>query len=797
MEPNPLSGYGDKLNNIRHTQGYYNNNSLISFSRSTPAKKLERLRRLFKNEFKDYYIFDKPLLDAGETNWLNCHDGRLNFVNKKHKELFYRELKKHTDGGPLYTRCVYLYRKSDNCLLYTWIDKDNSKQSHAEKKKIVNIFMQTLWKTIPKNLVVFPYLNKDFSEWPPREKHKYLIFLKTMTGHGGLRDFELCALREAEKRERSFREWLGEMKIIPKWLDKYGNPDKLAKINFVEKFFEKLDEKIINKIINMPHDPKNPARDVRYSFLCEYAYFITARNLINPLSWYVGLASMTKLAEEWNNIIRLVKGGSHEDFALALGQLIGAVLSIPVGIKAFKPLTPAALSALKQAAEKAKVPINKINDIIKKIDKKFDLPEKPKPKIITREEGLIKHRQKHVKKLQGRLKHAKKELKTPKKNPDNTSKILQKPLSRLKSRRFPPQKPNYEISYRAGKGHFDNYKKALALKKKHSNKKQINDQIRNQRKKAILHLEKSENLKPPADISFENNWRLCVLRTHSYNWEKAIYHFKQAVEKYRMRKFQFKIEKDMVLREYQNPLENVRLNLSKFHEELQSLRTKMDKIILNFEKNKSTLTAQKTEGKLSILEYEQRVKEIDFEIQKSIIKIEAEQKKIQRSISKFEKQEKVLEHQRNKKLAAIEKPVKYQLKTIYSAYKELKSSLKRYLRRFEKTEKESFDTIKKMEPYLKGLHTQIIKTESRLAGIQIMTRVVGKTKSLDKMYTTRYAELQALRGRYKSGNDKFIKLCSENAKAKTEIIRLKEAYRQVEIDLKVHMMMNDIDVIGI
>jgi|GEM_PF-5112904 len=195
------------------------------------------------------------------------------------------------------------------------------------------------------------------------------MFIKTVGGKDALDEFDKSIRDDVENKEKGFREWLGEQKVIPKWLDKYGNPDMVAKINFIEKFFSKLDDIVIPKIIAMPHDPSHPEKDPRYTLLCEYAYFIVARNAINPISWYVGLASTTKLFEEWDKLVYLCKSGSPEEFALFLGQIIGTLLSIPLGIKvgslakAKMPIAIATVKALIKKTTKGKIDPTKIEKI--------------------------------------------------------------------------------------------------------------------------------------------------------------------------------------------------------------------------------------------------------------------------------------------------------------------------------------------------------------------------------------------------------------------------------------------------
>lgn len=324
------------------------------YSFLSPKEKIRKLYSLFPNKFGNYFIFDKPFVE---------HTGRVNFVNQKQRKLFFSRLYKYNKD--IYIKYLNGYNEHDN---YFYINNvENSKQ---EKDFILKLYHETLIETIPKNLIQFIYLNEKFSDWPGSEQRRFLIFIKTVGGEDALEEFDKSIVQDVENRERGFREWLGEQKVIPKWLDKYGNPDMIAKINFIEKLFSRLDDIVIPKIIAMPHDPSHPEKDPRYTLLCEYAYFIVARNAVNPISWYVGFCSVTKLSEEWDKLVYLCKSGSPEEFALFLGQVIGTLLTIPLGIKigtlskGKMPIAIATVKTLIKKATKGKIDPAKIEAVL-------------------------------------------------------------------------------------------------------------------------------------------------------------------------------------------------------------------------------------------------------------------------------------------------------------------------------------------------------------------------------------------------------------------------------------------------
>lgn len=519
MEISRLFGFGIKKEELGFLPAKLT--GVSSYFSSAPGKKLEKLRGLFKNNYKDYQVFDKSLIECDGANFLIPHDGRLNFINQKHKELFYLNLKNQTNDNSLYARCLYFYRKSDNCLLLTWVNPDNTVEFHNERKKIADIFKRTLIESISGNLIIFPYLNEDFAQWPESEKTRFYIFLKNTGGAEAVKEFDASVAQDAERKEKSFFKWArGKLDIVS---------GAVNNINIPENLFARLDEIILPKIINMPHDPNHPEADARYMLLCDYAYFIVARNAINPVSWLAGLASFHKLPELWDKIVSSAwkMEGPHEDFALLLGQLIGTALAIPVAVKGFRIISPKALTALKAAAQKAKVPFQMISRIIKKVDKAFELPEKPRmPRVLSREQGRILFRKKHLERAKIRER-----IKMPKR----PEKIKQPAGEAAKIKKYAPVM-TYTKVYRTGKLCFEKYEKCLrALANKIVDEKRVtalNKEMRRLREKARQFLERSEKLNPTAQISFENNWRLCILKIRSRSWHGALSRFLKMIAAY-------------------------------------------------------------------------------------------------------------------------------------------------------------------------------------------------------------------------------------------------------------------------
>ncbi|MFH1454426.1 MAG: hypothetical protein ABIH00_10695 [Armatimonadota bacterium] len=444
----------------RYKQDYNNNNSLISFLKETPKKKLEKLRRNFKDNYKDYAIFDKSFIQCDEVNIFIPHDGRIYFINHKHKDLFYAKLKETTKGNSLYTRCSGTYRSSDNCLLFTWVNADIK-----ETRTVVNIYHQSLIESMPPKFIAFPCLNDDFSKWPENEKIKFYIFLKNAGGKEAVKSFNDSVIKEADKKEKGFIKWACAKLDIAS--------DKINAVNLPEKLFTKLDEIIIPKITNMPHDNNY---DIRYTLLCEYAYFITARNLINPLSWLAGFASLHKLPQLWDKAVSLAwkMEGSPEELSLLLGQIIGTVLSLPLGIKLAKTMTPKAMAALKKTIQKAKLP-RKTAAAIEAIAEKKEPgpPTKIKPK---------------------------------------------KAFSRA------------EVLYKNGKDAFDEFTAYNSKLKKR--KIDADENWGDLFFKAEKYLELADKAGASPKISFGANWRLCILKIYIGEWEPAIMHFKKIVFNY-------------------------------------------------------------------------------------------------------------------------------------------------------------------------------------------------------------------------------------------------------------------------
>ena len=464
---------------------------------ATPKQKLEELRGFFKSRYGSYEIVTRSLIECNGANFFIPFDGRLNFVNKNHKDLFFQELQKLDGNNNLYGRCRYFYRQSDNCLLKCWLNQ-HTPQTPAvmeEEKLIATLFLQTM----PKNIIIFPYIDQDFSKWPDEEKIRFYVFLKNAGGENAVKSFDKFTAEAARRSENSFMKWASAR------LDTVS--ESVNKVNLPERLFQKLDELVLLQIFNIKTD------DARRRCLYAYGCFIGMRNAVNPLSLLAGLTSFHKLGELWDKLVSFFKmQGSADDFALTLGQLMGAALGAPLGVRLIKLTMPKAMSALKGAVKKLGSGFQKLDAAL---DETFNAPKKPAsaPKPAkTREEGRLQS-------LERRENSRKKKLTRAKNNRKIEIQKQTKETPEAKNINVSPLL-SYSEHYRIGKTFFEQF---------------VSQKNRSHilHKKALYHLEQSEKANPPAEVSFENNWRLCVLKIHSHSWKDAISHFIKALDKHR------------------------------------------------------------------------------------------------------------------------------------------------------------------------------------------------------------------------------------------------------------------------
>lgn len=756
---NPSFGFNDKFGNYWDAKiGPIPESYPIN-----PRQKLEELRCHFNNKYRDYEIVDRPLIQTDGANFFIPFDGRLNFVNKKHKDLFFQELQKLDDKNNLYGRCRHFYRQSDNCLLKCWLNQ-YSPQTPAvieEDKLVDTIFLQTL----PKNVIIFPYLNDDFSKWPEEEKIRFYVFLKNAGGENAVKSFEKFTAEEARRSEHSFTKWAcARLDIVS---------ESVNAVNLPEQLFQKLDEIMLPQIFNIKADDKRRR--------CLYAYgcFIGMRNAVNPVSLLAGLTSFHKLGELWDKLVSFFKmEGSADEFALTLGRMMGSAMGAPLGIRLLKLTIPKAMSLLKRATGKFKMTAQKLD---KALDEIFNPPKRqasaPKP-AKTREQRQAEYLANREKTLKDRLVRAKTDMKIREAEAAEAAKKQNKPVKpkKTKSTLSVPQEIKHVVHYRTGKTLFERFEYCLSVKRKLPSKKQINKQIETLRKevlkcpdkqkmineqikklqkdalklkqideqinklrnKALYLLQKSEAANPPAEISFENNWRLCVLKIHSHRWKDAISYFRKTVDKHTIIKSQHCLVRYLANIEHEKAINSLN----------QNIKLVLDK----FEKGEFT---EKHKNALLI---------------------------------KYEKYRKTLEQKKANKISLCEKLEKYQKKIIGKTYKDFTSEVKKQTSFFEKIEKETEKRAINLGKYNSGMAKQIATVEKELDLLEgkILKARSGKVETekmlheslslsdLEKRYALKSLELQLLKNKLKKLNADFLTTCQENAKAKAKLRELKQ-----------------------
>lgn len=735
---NPSFGF-----NIKNEQfgNYWNANAchISNYASISPKEKLEKLRGLFKNQYRGYVVFDRPFITENR---------QLNFVNQEHRKLFFKTLyARDKDMGVKY---LCEYNEHDNCLYAGRISESKQDIEYTSE-----LFSLTLHETAPKNLIIFTYLNDDFSKWPQEEKIRFYIFLKNAGFDAAVKNFDASVARDAEEKEKSFIKWAcGKLDIAS---------NAVNYLNYPEWLFQKLDEIVLPKIINMPHNPTHPEQDVRYVLLCEYSYFIVARNAINPISWLAGLVSFHKLPEIWDKLVSVIwkMEGSHEDCALLLGQIIGTVLAIPTGIKFARIMTPKAAAALKSVCQKINTPLGKVANIIKKFDKSldkvFNTPKKPasapKKPPKTREQGRIEHAENRKKNAPNRI------ARKPEKPPQKTG----TPLKLTASKNFVifgGAKLTLERALEMTKKCFYSYKECLKNKSVLASSekiklKSLKNSIKNLRYKTETLLNEILKLKPPAHIEFECNRLLCLLKIDSYNWDKAIFYFKQMFSAYK------KIGKEQTIKHVRlmrQTYKNIQKGLGNQHELLKNSIHDMALEINSLLKN-----ADKLKTKIIVLE---------LDIQKLIKKL----------ISLKDTEKFVLLEKEHAVKSA-------ELNVLKNRYESLKISFSKL--KGEKPGKKLHGMKKLYRKDIADLKKELALREENLQKIknQINEFKAGQDP-LKKSLAIKSAELDALKKRKDQILETIKQLRKQESKANAKIGLLKKIYDQIQIQLQLMRMLN-------
>lgn len=705
----------------------------------SPRGKLEELRSHFNTKYRDYEIIDRPLIQTDGANLFIPFDGRLNFVNIKHKDLFFQELQKLDDKNNLYGRCRHFYRKSDNCLLKCWLNQ-YSPQTPAvleEEKLVDTIFL----KTMPKDIIIFPYINQDFSKWPNEEKIRFYVFLKNAGGDESVKSFDAYVTEDIRRREKSFITWAcGKLDIVS---------NAIEYVNIPERLFQKLDEIVIPKILNIKE------ADKRHRCLYSYGCFIGMRNAINPISWLSCFVSPHKLSELWDKLVSFFKmEGSADEFALTLGQIMGTAMGAPLGVRLIKLTTPKAISALKGTAKKLKITAQKLD---KAMNETFNTPKKPvsgpKKPSKTREQGRLEH-------IENRKKNTPKRIaRKPEKPPQKTGTPLK--LSAGKNFViFGGAKLTLERALEMTKKCFYGYKECLknksALAPSEKIKlKSLKTAIKSLRYKTETLLNEILKLKPPAHIEFECNRFLCLLKIDSYNWDKAIFYFKQMFSAYK------KMGKEQTIKHVrliQQTYKNIQKGLENQNE---LLKNSIHDMVLKI--NSLLKNADKLKTKITVLE---------LDIQKLIKKLNS------------------LKDTKNLVLLEKEYAVKsLELNVLKNRYESLKISFSKL--KGEKPGKKLREMKKLYRKDLADLEKELARREENLQKIknQINEFKAGQDP-LKKSLAIKSAELDALKKRKDQILETIKQLRKQESKANAKIGLLKKIYDQIQIQLQLMRMSN-------